>query len=192
MEVSQTTLVTAATLKPVTLVQAKKQCEVPADDTTHDDQLTLLIDVATDQFENDCDICLLTQTQRVYAEEFSDDEIYLPKRPVQSIASIKYYDDANTQQTLSASVYSLNAPERSVELVFNQVWPSVATDRWDAVEITYVCGYSSAVLVPASARHAVLLLVGYYFGQNRGDNDRPNDMEAYRRLVKQFLRSNYP
>lgn len=191
MEVSQTTLITAPTLKPVTLVQVKKHCEVPADDTAHDDQLTLLIDVATDQFENDCDICLLTQTQRVYAENWCS-KIHLPKRPIQSITSVKYYDVADTQQTLSTGVYSLNSPGRSVELKPNQVWPSVATDRWDAIEVDYVCGFASAGDVPSSAKHAVLLLIGYYFGQNRGDNDRANDLTAYGRLVKQFLRSNYP
>ena len=191
MEVSQPTLVTAPTLRAISLEQARKQCELDQDDATHDDQLSMLIDTATDQFENDCDICLLTQTQRVYLEDFID-EIYLPKRPIQSIASIKYYDQSDALQTLSSTVYSLNSPERSVELKFNQVWPSVATERWDAVEVTYVCGYASASLVPAAARHALLLLVGYYFGQNRGDNDRPNDLNAYSRLVKQFLRSTYP
>ena len=191
MEVSQPTLVTAPTLRAISLEQARKQCELDQDDATHDDQLSMLIDTATDQFENDCDICLLTQTQRVYLEDFID-EIYLPKRPIQSITSIKYYDQSDALQTLSSTVYSLNSPERSVELKFNQVWPSVATERWDAVEVTYVCGYASASLVPAAAKHALLLLVGYYFGQNRGDNDRPNDLNAYGRLVKQFLRSTYP
>lgn len=189
--VSQTTVTTPPTLKPVTLVQARKHCELPQDDATHDDQLTLLIDVATDQFENDCDLCLLTQTLRVYSENWCE-KVYLPKRPVQSIASIKYYDTSNTQQTLSSSVYSLNLPQRSVELKVDQAWPAIATDRWDAIEINYVCGYTSADLVPAAARHAVLLLIGYYFSQNRGDNDRPNDMTAYRRIVNQFLRSTYP
>lgn len=191
MIVSQPTLVTAPTLRAVTLEQARKQCELDQDDATHDSQLTMLIDTATDQFENDCDICLLTQTQRVYLKQFCD-EIYLPKRPVQSITTVKYYDDSDALQTLASSVYTLNSPERSVELKFNQVWPSTASDRWDAVEVTYVCGYTSADLVPAAARHAILLLVGYYFGQNRGDNDRPNDLNAYGRLVKQFLRSTYP
>ena len=191
MEVSQPTLVTAPTLRAISLEQARKQCELDQDDATHDDQLSMLIDTATDQFENDCDICLLTQTQRVYLEDFID-EIYLPKRPIQSITSIKYYDQSDALQTLASTVYSLNSPERSVELKFNQVWPSVATERWDAVEVTYVCGYASASLVPAAAKHALLLLVGYYFGQNRGDNDRPNDLNAYGRLVKQFLRSTYP
>lgn len=192
MKISPATLVTPPVLKPVTLAQAKKHCEVPIDDTVHDDQLEMLIDAATSQFENDCDICLLTQTQRVYMEYWCNDEIYLPKRPVQSVTTIKYYDDSNIQQTLSTSIYSLNAPERAVQLSFDQVWPSVATDKWDAIEITYVCGYTSASAVPASARHAVLLLVGYYFGQNRGDNDRPNDMRAYKNLVNQFIRDSYP
>lgn len=191
MEVSQTTQVIAPTLQPVTLSRAKKHCEIGQDDTTHDEQLADLIATATDQFENDCDVCLMTQTQRVYLEQWCD-EIYLPKRPIQSVTSIKYYDDSNSLQTLSTAVYSLNKPERSIEVKFNQVWPSVATERWDAIEIDYVCGYTAVELVPGAARHAILLLVGYYFGQNRGDNDRPNDLAAYGRLVKQFLRTSYP
>lgn len=190
-DVSQTTLVTAATLKPVTLLQAKKHCEVPLDDTTHEDQLEMLIDVATDQFENDCDICLLTQSHKVYLQDWPE-RIYLPKRPIQSVTSVRYYDSSNSQQTLSTSIYSLNPPERSLVLKINQDWPSVATDRWDAIEVEYVCGFASADSVPAAARHAVLMLVGYYFGQNRGDNDRSGDLTTYGRLVKQFLRSNYP
>lgn len=191
MHISQTTLITAPTLQAVTLAQAKKQCEIAQSDTTHDDQLEMLIDVATSQLEDDCDLCLLTQTHRVYAEEFCD-ELYLPKRPIQSIASIKYYDVSNVQQTLSSSVYSLNAPERSVELKYNQVWPSVSADRWDAIEVNYVCGYASASDVPANAKHALLLLIAYYFSKNRGDNDGANDLTAYRRLVAQLQRSNYP
>lgn len=191
MRVSQTTVVTAPVLQAVTRAQVKKHCEVPIDDSTHDDQLEMLIDVATSQLENDCDICLLTQTIRVYAEDWCGDEIYLPKRPIQSISSVKYYDSSNTQQTLSTDVYYLNAPERSVELKYNQVWPSLTT-RWDAVEVNYVCGYTAASLVPANARHALMLLIGYYFGQNRGDNDRANDLDAYYRLVKQLQRFDYP
>lgn len=191
LEVSPATLVTAPTLIPVTLTQAKKHCEVPTDDTTHDDQLDLLINVATKQVEDDCDICLLTQTWRVYAEQWPD-KLYLPKSPVASITTVKYYDESNALQTLATSVYTLNPTRRSVELKYNQVWPSIATDRYDAIEVTYVCGWSSAGLVPANARQAVLLLVGYYFAQNRGDNDRPNDMAAYQRLKNQLLRSTYP
>lgn len=192
MQVSKPVLVTAASLRPVTRAQAKKQCEIPSDDTTHDDQIDLLIDVASAEFEADTDMALLTQTWRVYADSWgSTESLQLPKRPIQSVASVKYFDTANAQQTLTSSVYSLDDTDRVLRLAYNQVWPS-HIDRWDAIQVNYVCGYAAASDVPSTIKQAVLLLIGYYFGQNRGDNDRANDKVAYERLVAKHWRSTYP
>jgi len=81
---------------------------------------------------------------------------------------------------------------RKVHLKYQQYWPTAIVDRWDAVEVIYVAGYTSARRVPAIAKQAMLLLVGYYFDANRGDNDRSNDLQAYERLVSRFMRSTYP
>lgn len=191
IKTSRPELVTAPTSKPVTLEQARTQVFLASDDTTHDTELTDIIDVAVEQWESDTDSVLMSRTLRVYLEVFSDDEIYLPSRPVQSITSVLYYDDLDTQRTLATSVYDLDKGARAVRLKFNQVWPSVST-RWDAAQVNYVAGYSSANDVPNIAKRAVLLLVGYYFASNRGDNDRPQDMRAYERLVQHHLRSTYP
>jgi uncharacterized phiE125 gp8 family phage protein len=110
---------------------------------------------------------------------------------VQSITHVKYYDSGDVLQTLSTSVYDLDQSCRAVRLKNLQVWPAVS-DRWDAITITYVAGYAQSYLVPAIAKQAMLLLVGYYFDANRGDNDRNNDQRAYEALVTKFMRSNYP
>jgi uncharacterized phiE125 gp8 family phage protein len=190
-ETSRAMLVTAPVSEPITLAEAKKQLELSPTDTAHDAQLSLLIQAAREQWEADTDSACLTQTWKVTAEEFYDDEIYLPKRPVQSITHIKYYDSGDVLQTLNTSVYDLDQSCRAVRLKNLQVWPAVS-DRWDAIAITYVAGYAQSYLVPAIAKQAMLLLVGYYFDANRGDNDRNNDQRAYEALVTKFMRSNYP
>jgi uncharacterized phiE125 gp8 family phage protein len=190
-EVSRSTVTTAPALEPLTLDEAKKHVEIANSDTSHDVYLGTLIQAAREQWENDTDTAVLTQTMRMQLSGFRTNSIQLLSRPVQSITSITYYDDGNDSQTLDADVYSLDALARCVRLNFDKVWPSTYT-RWDAVTITYVAGYTARNLVPAIAKQAMLLLVGYYFDANRGDNDRPNDMRAYERLVMRYMRSSYP
>jgi uncharacterized phiE125 gp8 family phage protein len=190
--ISRPTLVTAPTAEPVTLAQARKQIEVASSDTNHDEQLDLLIQAAREQWEADTDSACLTQTWRVTFESICDDEIYLPKRPVASITSVKYYDPSNVQQTLATTVYGLDAASRAVRLKYLQSWPATV-DRWDCWEITYVCGYASAALVPAIAKQAILLLVGKYFEQrDMLSNDLIFKDAAYESLVHKFMRSSYP
>ena len=190
-EVSRVSVVTAPASEPVTLEEAKKQLEIASSDDTHDDQLLLVIQAAREQWEYDTDSAVMTQTLRMNFEGFQLNEIQLLRRPVASVSSITYYDDGNALQTLATDVYSLHKEARSVRLNFDKVWPSTYT-RWDAVTVNYVAGYSTRQLVPAVAKQAMLLLVGYYFDGNRGDNDRPNDFKAYERLVMRFMRSSYP
>lgn len=188
---SRPEVVTAATLPAVTLEQARAQVFLASDDTTHDTVLAGIIETATEQWESDTDSVLMSRTLRVYLECFDDDEIYLPSRPVQSVTSVKYYNDSDVLTTLSSSVYDLDKGSRAVRLKWDSVWPSTAT-RWDAAQVNYVAGYTTANDVPAIAKRAILLLVGYYFAANRGDNDKPNDMRAYERLVQHQLRATYP
>lgn len=190
MQISHPTLMIAPASFPITSDQAKKQCEIATDDTAHDNQIDDLIEVAVDQFENDCDICLISRSYFVHASQFPL-RIDLPKRPLISVDAVKYYDDGGTLQTLSTSVYSANLAARRIELKPDQVWPS-SQERWDAIKVEFTCGHSSAATVPAAAKHAILLAVGFYFGQDRGDNARTGDMASYKRLTQQFLRSTYP
>lgn len=190
IEVSRATLVTGPTTEPVTLAEARKQLELSPSDTAHDDHLALLIQAAREQWEHDTDSCCLTQTWRVTLPGF--DEVCLPKRPVQSITSITYYDTSNVSQTLSTDIYSLDAAARAVRLKYLQVWPTTIT-RWDAVTVTYVAGYTSVANVPAIHKQAMRLLISHYF-ENRDMlmSAALQSMPAYEALVQRFLRSSYP
>lgn len=191
IEVSRATLVTGPTLEPVTLAEARKQLELSPSDTAHDDHLTLLIQAAREQWEHDTDSCCLTQTWRVNLAGFCGYEIELPKRPVQSVI-VTYYDASNVSQTLSTSIYSLDTASRRIVLTSLQSWP-VTYERWDAVTVTYVAGYTSAANVPAIHKQAMRLLISHYF-ENRDMlmGAALQSMPAYEALVSRFLRSTYP
>lgn len=190
-EVSRPTVVTGPASEPVTLAEAKRQLFLAESDTSNDAELVSRIQAAREQWEHDTDSQLLTQTLSVTAEAFGGREIYLPGKPIQSVSFVKYYDDANTLQTLSTSLYSFNAPDREIELNWNSTWPTTSI-RWDAVQIQFVAGNTSLSAVPAIAKQAILLLITYYHFGNRGDNDRPNDLRAYDALVRRYMRAGYP
>lgn len=190
-EVSRPTVVTGPTAEPITLAEAKRQLFLAESDTSQDAELVSRIQAAREQWEHDTDTYLLTQTLSVTLERFGQREIYLPGRPIQSITHIKYYDENDTFQTFSSSRYSFNAPEREIELNWQEQWPVTAI-RWDAVTVTFVAGNTSLAAIPAIAKQAMLLLITYYQYSNRGDNDRPNDLRAYENLVRRFMRSTYP
>lgn len=99
--------------------------------------------------------------------------IEIPKPPLQSITSIKYYDGDGTLQTLSSSNYEIDPTAGSpfdphcqpyrVRPVFGQAWPTARAQR-GAVVIEFVCGYGATYAsVPAQLKAAMLLLVGEQF-----------------------------
>jgi uncharacterized phiE125 gp8 family phage protein len=182
--------VTPPATEPVTIHEAKSQVNLAASDTSHDSELVIAVRGARQQWERDTQEFFISRSMRLTLDGF--EEFKFPHRPVTAISSVTYYDLDNAQQTLSSSAYQLDAPHNRIRLAYNQEWPN-AIDRWDAVAINYTLGtYSDSTQVPAIAKQAMLLLVGYYFDANRGDFDRPNDQKAYERLVHKYMRSTYP
>lgn len=185
-------IVTRPTTEPLTLGEAKKQLEISISDTTHDDHLTALVIAARQQWEDDTDSAVCNQTWKVETQEFVDG-MKLPKRPVQSITTIQYYDGTNTLQTLASTVYQLHAGRGEIRLGYQQVLPATSA-RWDAWKITYLCGYGTdGTNVPGVAKRAMMLLIGYHF-ENRDmlQNESTFNRSAYESLVLRYIRSTYP
>jgi len=186
---------TAPTVEPLLLSEAKKHLEIADADRAHDDHLENLIQQAREQVEHDCQVCLISRT---VTEKFnwSGDEEYwqLYYRPVSAVTSITYYDSANTQQTFSASLYSLDADRRRVWLNSNAAWPTTY-DRWDAISLAYTAGYgANGGAVPQIYKQAMLLLIGYYFEERTmmGNEIVTGGFKAYENLLARLKRSNYP
>lgn len=152
-------LITAPSTYPVTLAEAKLHCRVDiADDDT---LITAFITAATEMAEQKTGRAIMTQTLELTLDAFPE-AFELTRVPVQSITSVKYYDTTGTQQTLSNTLYALDAAEdfgfAHISPVYAGVWPDTR-DQINAVAVRYVAGYADAASVPQSIKNWILLMV---------------------------------
>jgi uncharacterized phiE125 gp8 family phage protein len=200
-------LVTAPTDDPVSVQDLKSHLRLVDDDNREDYYLeSILIPSARDWVEKNTWRRLMTQTWEFYVNQFvtpggyvytwdiakgqAPFPVFLPYPPVQSISSVTYLDPSGASQTLSTSVYELG--ERNgigiMRLKYGQYWPAVRNQE-DSCTIRMVCGYgSNPTDVPASLRHAILLLASHGYWNREAVADKqfvevPYTVEA---LVRPF------
>ena len=159
-------LITAPSTYPVTLAEAKLHCRVDiADDDT---LITALITAATEMAEQKTGRAIMTQTLELTLDAFPD-AFELTRVPVQSVTSVKYYDTTGAQQTLSNTLYALDAADdfgfAYISPVYAGVWPDTR-DQINAVAVRYVAGYADAASVPQSIKNWILLMVSTMY-ENR-------------------------
>lgn len=154
-------LTTAPVLEPFTVSEAKEQIRSVQD--KEDGLLDTYIAAARHVAEEHLGRGLLTQSWTLALSDFVD-VIPLPMAaPLQSVTSVKYYDVDGVQQTLSATVYTVDTRSRPgrIALAANQSWPAIQSLRKvNRVEIQYVVGWTTADLIPASIRQGMRLYIG--------------------------------
>lgn len=147
--------------EPFTLAVAKAHLRVLTGD--EDTVIRDFLKAAREDFEDSTGRILMTQTWEQYLDWFPN-EINLLRAPVQSVVSIKYIDTEGATQTLASSEYVLDAksePARIVE-AFGKSWPTTR-DTVNAVIINFLAGYTSAALVPRTAKQALKLMLAHSF-----------------------------
>ena len=164
----------APTIEPVTLDEIRDHLRLSdsADEAT---ALAYLL-VAREAIEQqELSRALLTQTWKLRLEGWPWDSPYrrirLPRPLLQSVTSITYTDTSGTTQTLSASLYTVNAQAEPAIVVpaYGQSWPSPRVQRGvAAVTIEYVAGWTNRGLVPEAIRQAIKLLVGEMWENREG------------------------
>lgn len=167
----QVEVVTAPASEPVTLQEAKDHLRVEV--TTDDALIGRLITDAREWAERYTRRGLITQTWRLWLDEFPDGDdadeystVMLPGGKVQSVSSVKYTDTAGAIQTLDPAGYTLSSrgPDAIARLrpSYGNTWPATR-DQADAVQVEYVVGYGAAAAVPSQIKQAVLLHVGWHY-----------------------------
>ncbi len=163
--------------EPVSVAQAKAWCRVDSSDD--DDLFADLIEEARVYCEDYLHQSLLTQTWRLTFDSWpwhwgmtprwwraggtvwSGTEVIIPRPPLQSVTSITYVDTAGATQTLSNTLYSVDArgmPGR-ITPAYGQIWP-VTRAQINAVTVTFAAGYGAdGSSVPATIRSAIKLMV---------------------------------
>lgn len=132
--------------------------------------------------ENEINVSLGQRTIILYLDYFPEDgpvEVRFP--PLQSVTSIVYLDGSGTSQTLSSTLYRVDAVSRPgrIEPAYGEVWPETY-EGIKTITITAVVGYSTTASVPQCAKQAIRLYAGAMY-QNR----EPTEVEydAMRRIL---------
>jgi uncharacterized phiE125 gp8 family phage protein len=168
MKAAGWTLVTAATVEPLSLDEARAQLRL--DGTEEDELVEEYVKAARAWCETYLGRALVTQTWNAHFAGWpADGVLELPLAPLQTVSSVKYTTDASVVVTVSASVYRVVSSREpgAVILAPNQAWPSETLDAGLPVVVQFVCGYgATAASVAPEVRQAMRWLVGHLF-ENR-------------------------
>jgi len=162
---SEPILITAPTVEPVSLAEAKLHLRVTH--SADDDLITALIESARVKAEHLTGRRLITQTWDWLLDDFpgSSESIKLHSglyQP-QSVGYIKYLDTDGVTQTWDAANYALD-PYMIPGFIFPAAdvnWPTDVADSANAVRVRVVCGFGDAASdVPAPIRAFIKMAVG--------------------------------
>jgi len=139
---------------------------VNAATTAEDDLLTALIYSARENIEDITRRALLTQTWDYCLDEFPGDKDYikLPFGNLQSVTSVKYKDSDGTETTMTVTTdYLVETNGEAcgrVVLPYGDSWPTDALYPSNPITIRFVCGWTTAALVPYKIKAAMKLICG--------------------------------
>lgn len=157
------------TLEPISLAELKTHLRV--DDDDDDELLSAIIQASREYVEVITRRALLTQTWDLCLQEWpADDFIKLPYGKLQSVTSVKWKDTDGTETTLTVTTDYLVETNGDgigrVVLPYGVSWPSGTLYPSNPITIRYVCGWTSASLIPASIKAACKLIAADLY-QNR-------------------------
>jgi len=159
-------LITAPSVEPVTLAQAKAQCSV--DGAEFDNLLNIFIAAARKRAEHETGRAFCTQTRELVLDAFADVCI-LRGAPIQSVESVKFVDAdlGGPAITLDPADYIFDKDSEPGRLLpaIGKTWPATQAIP-NAVRVRYVCGYGDAAEVPDDIKAWMLLAVTTMF-ENR-------------------------
>jgi len=163
-------LITAPTVEPVSLEEARLFLRIDSDPGEEDALIASMITAARQEAEKITRRQLITATWELRLDYFPE-TIYLPMPPLQSVAPIapvviggvKYLDAAGVEQTLTENtdylVDTYSEPGR-ITPAYGEVWPPIYPVP-NAVRIVYKAGYGDAATsVPAAIKNWIKAMVG--------------------------------
>jgi uncharacterized phiE125 gp8 family phage protein len=128
-------------------------------DTSRFAQIEQQITAARMAAESFTETAIMPQSWSLYAPKFQQKINLRPQ--LQSIESVKYYDDSGALSTVDPSVYIVDMGANCIELMPGQAWPSPQI-RTSAVVIEYSCGYAAISDIPAPILQAIKFLVAHW------------------------------
>lgn len=176
----QITIVTPPEFLPVSVEQVKDWSRITH--TSDDAVLVQIIKAAAEYIEGQTWRYLIRQTVEWHRDGFGY-EIRIPRGPVASITSIKYIDDDDVEQTVSADDYQVS-PRRGVIIpAYGATWPTPKC-QLDAVTVRAALGYADPTAVPKDLRVALLMVIDDMYEHRSAQSElRLEDNDVLQRLL---------
>lgn len=175
----------------LTLTEIKEHCRIEGDVTEFDDSLTAMGVSATEHLDGLSGIlgrCINEQTWEIPFCRWHR-TMRLPFPDVSDV-EIKYYDEADSEVTLSDTFYIIQEDARSSFIWFKNSFasPSLSSERLAGIVIRATAGFDE---VPEDIKRAAMLLVGHWNENHEAVGDVPEEValgfesltEKYRRNV---------
>ena len=183
------TIVTAATANPVSLTEFRDYARI--DDNVDTSLIFAIIGAATRFCEEYTNRSFVTQTLRLsldgigeYDQQIQDgfytgpfqtfykNFIEIPKPPLISVSSIKFFDDSDTESTWATSNYYIDNVSEPARVILRD-GGAYPTDLRNAngIQVNYTAGYGAASAVPEAIRVAIMQY-GLNLYEHRGDTEK--------------------
>lgn len=153
---------TDAATEPVSRAEAKLYLRL--DSSAEDTQIDSFIKTARTWVEQYTNKSLITQTWELILD-YLQDEIPLKYAPVQSITSVKTYDDDNIASTVTNTYYRLDTYSGKIFRNTNYYYSDYEQRENGAVLIEYIAGYGAAANVPDVFKSAILHIVSNLYNK---------------------------
>lgn len=141
---------------------------------SEDDLLNDLIETSRGHVEDITSRALLSQTWDYYLDEFpSEDYFKLPFGNLQTVTHLKYTDSDGDQTTMTVTteyIVETNGDQCGrIVLPYGESWPSFTAYPSNPIVCRFVCGWTTAALVPSRIRTAVKMICAKMY-QSPGDD----------------------
>jgi len=183
----------------VTLAEIKLHIRHALSDTTEDAYLTSIVEAVTLEAEKYCNRALRPQTWKLLLDWFPDcREIEIPMAPITAVSSVVYYDSAGSPVTMSGADYQVDIQREPARIALSSAlstWPITDSDKINAVEITFTCGYATAADVPAGIKHAIKMAAGtlYSYREDEGTGTIRYSMDrSFERILYPYRLFRFP
>jgi uncharacterized phiE125 gp8 family phage protein len=154
---------TLPALEPVTLQEAKDHLRVTG--TDEDTLISALISAARVKAEEETGRAIVTQTISVFWDTWPTTypTLFLPIVPALAVSDVRYQDESNVTQTISAADYQVDLYGLTPRIVFDSEYdqPDFATVP-NALQVRYVAGADVAD-VDEATKAAIKLWLGMLY-----------------------------
>jgi uncharacterized phiE125 gp8 family phage protein len=160
--------ITQPSSEPVTLAEAQLhlRLDTVGSPPSHPDDTIVqaLISASRENAEQYTGVTIAACTYEMQGQA-KDDVLNLQTYPVTSIASVKYQDEDDVTQTVSASDYYVDNFERPARLIFKEPAPS------QTLTVRFAAGFTDGQSpneypIPSGIKASILLLLGHLY-ENR-------------------------